>query len=158
MVIYHQKSIFTDLSTDTPSDLLHIHRRLQSGNHQLAKGLHSLLDQFSKPVFESSPSGGAEWPRRAAPACFRVRGLWGGPGRELAACFWGFSQVTSVPQLEFEDHWEDCWLPHAQASSQTLATLHSALTAHEGKKRSVPQTILLYVCVSPSDHRMEEVN
>lgn len=28
----------------------------------------------------------------------------GAQGRELAACFWGDSQVTSVPQLEFEDH------------------------------------------------------
>lgn len=68
---------------------LHIHRRLQSGNHQLAKGLHSLLDQFSKPVFESIPLVGAEWPRRAAPACFRVRGLWGGPGKRACCLLLG---------------------------------------------------------------------
>lgn len=137
---------------------LHIHRRLQSGNHRLAKGLHSLLDQFSKPVFESIPLEGAEWPRRAAPACFRV-GLVRGPREESLLPAFGEThrwQVFLSLSLRTTEKTAD--FPVSKPHHRHLQLLHSALPAHEGKKRQSPQTILLCVYVSPSDHRMEEVN
>ena len=51
--------------------------------------------------------------------------------------------------------------PVSKPHHRHLQLLHSALPAHKGKKRQSPQLlcrVCVCVCVSPGDHRMEEVN
>ena len=166
VVIYHQKSIFADLSTD-PSiwPFFTFIEGYKVETTDLQKGYTvfqiSSRNQYLRVSLWWGLKGreGLHLPASEWGACE------GNQGRELAACFWGGSQVTSVPQLEFEDHWEDCWLPRVQASSQTLATFAFSPACSWRKKQTVSTNhsavcvcVCVCVCVSPSDHRIEEVN
>ena len=168
VVIYHQKSIFADLSTD-PSiwPFFTFIEGYKVETTDLQKGY---------TVFQISSRN----------QYLRVSLWWGLKGREglhLPASEWGAcegnqgrGEESLLPASGEAHRWrvflslslrtteKTADFPVSKPHHRHLQLLHSALRAHEGKKRQSPQTILpcvcvcVCVCVSPSDHRIEEAN
>ena len=148
VVIYHQKSIFTDLSTDT--SIWPFFTFIEG--YKVGR-----ITQSFRSVLETSIWECPSWPGRAAPACFWVGGSWRGP-RKRACCLL-LGRLTGDKCLRSTEMTAD--FPMSKPRHRHLQLLHSALPAHKGKKRQSPQPLCRVcecVCVSPSDHRMEEVN